>query len=113
MQLKHPKNRVLGILDRIFPEYPQCFSNVFINTSRELLKTFTDPEELTTADLSELSSFLKEHSRGHLGMDRAEQIQALAKGTFGINLALDAFTLQLRLIVDQIHQTLTNIKILM
>jgi len=22
------KNRVLGILDRIFPEYPQCFSNV-------------------------------------------------------------------------------------
>ncbi len=97
------KNRALGILDRIFPEYPQCFSNVFINTSRELLKTFTDPEELANADLSELSSFLKEHSRGRLGMDRAEQIQALAKGTFGINLALDAFTLQLRLLLEQIE----------
>jgi transposase len=97
------KNRVLGILDRIFPEYPQCFSNVFIITSRELLKTFTDPEELATADLSELSAFLREHSRGRLGMDRAEQIQALAKGTFGINLALDAFTLQLRLLVEQIE----------
>ena len=54
------KNRVLGILDRIFPEYPQCFSNVFIITSRELLKTFTDPEELATADLSELSAFFED-----------------------------------------------------
>jgi len=51
------KNRVLGILDRIFPEYPQCFSNVFINTSRELLKSFTAPEDLAEADLSELTDF--------------------------------------------------------
>jgi len=97
------KNRVLGILDRIFPEYPQCFSNVFINTSRELLKSFTAPEDLAEADLSELTAFLNKHSRGRLGVDRAKQIQALAKGTFGINIALDAFTLELRLLVEQIE----------
>jgi len=38
-----------------------------------------------------------------LGVDRAKQIQALAKGTFGINIALDAFTLELRLLVEQIE----------
>ena len=96
------KNRVLGILDRIFPEYPGCFSSVFIRTSRELLKQFPTPEELADVDLSELTTFLNEHSRGRLGVDRAEQIQALAKGTFGVNLALDAFTLQLRLLLEQI-----------
>ncbi len=97
------KNQVLGILDRIFPEYASCFSNVFIRTSKELLKKYPEPEELAEVDLSELSQFLSEHSRGRLGQERAEQIQTLAKGTFGIRLALDAFTLQLRLLVEQIE----------
>jgi transposase len=97
------KNRVLGILDRIFPEYPECFSNVFIRTSRELLKSYPEPELLAEADLSELTAFLNQHSRGRLHRDRAEQIQALAKGTFGIRLALDAFTLELKLLVEQIE----------
>lgn len=97
------KNRVLGILDRIFPEYPKCFSNVFIRTSKELLKRYCEPEEIAELDISELTGFLKQHSRGRLGAERAEQIQALAKGTFGINLALDAFTLELRLMVEQVE----------
>jgi len=60
------------------------FSNVFINTSRELLKSFTAPEDLAEADLSELTDFLNKHSRGRLGVDRAKQIQALAKGTLAL-----------------------------
>ena len=97
------KNQVLGILDRIFPEYASCFCNVFIRTSKELLKKYPEPEELAEVDLSELAQFLSEHSRGRLGQERAEQIQALAKGTFGIRLALDAFTLELRLLIEQIE----------
>lgn len=83
------KNRVLGILDRIFPEYPGCFSDVFIRTSRELLKSYPEPEDLVKVDLSELSAFLKEHSRGRFGEERAKKIQSLANSTFGITLALD------------------------
>lgn len=106
------KNQVLGILDRIFPEYPECFSNVFIRSSRELLKQFTAPEDLADMDLSELSEFLGKHSRHRLGKDRAEQIQALAKGSIGIHLALDAFTLQLRLLVGQIDFIEEQIQVL-
>lgn len=47
------KNKILGILDRTFPEYPECFSKVFIKTSRELLKGFPSPEELAEVDLTE------------------------------------------------------------
>jgi transposase len=97
------KNRIIGILDRIFPEYPDCFSDVFIRTSRELLKQYPEPEEIAALDISELTAFLQQHSKGRLGADRAEQIQALARGTFGIRLALDAFTLELRLLVEQIE----------
>jgi hypothetical protein len=94
---------VLGILDRIFPEYPSCFSNVFIRTSRELLKQYPEPEDLAEVDLSELTAFLEEHSRGRLSEERAKKIQYLAKGTFSITLALNAFTLQLRMLVEQIE----------
>jgi len=97
------KQRVLGILDRIFPEYASCFSDVFIRTSRELLKLYPDPSELAEVDLRELSSFLSKHSRGRLGLERAEKIRSLASGTFGINLAMDAFTLELRMLLDQIE----------
>lgn len=97
------KNKVLAILDRIFPEYPECFSNVFIKTSRELLKEFSSPEDLADVDLMELTAFLQEHSRGRLGIERAERIQKLAKGTFGVSIAMDAFTLELRLLLQQIE----------
>jgi transposase len=106
------KNRVLGILDRIFPEYPDCFSDVFIRSSRELLKEYPEPELLAEADLSELTAFLKQHSRGRLDRERAEKIQDLAKGTFGIRLALDAFTLELKLLVEQIEFIEEQISIL-
>ena len=102
-QVSSLKQRVLGILDRIFPEYPQCFSDVFIKTSRELLKTFSTPEELAEVDLSELAEFLAEHSRGRLGAERARQVQSYAQSTFGISIAVDAFALELKLLLDQIE----------
>ena len=97
------KNRVIGVLDRIFPEYPKCFSNVSIPTSKELLKKYSEPEEIAQLDISELTDFLKGHSRGRIGAERGELIQSLVKGSFGINLALDAFNLELRLMVEQIE----------
>jgi transposase len=102
-QVSNLKQRVLGILDRIFPEYPGFFSDVFIRSSRELLKAYTTPEEIAAADLEELSRFLAEHSRGRLGADRAKRVQQYAKATFGISIAVDTFAFQLRLLMDQIE----------
>ena len=45
-------------------------------------------------------------------MDRAEQIQSYARATFGIGLAVDAFALQLRLLMEQIDFIEEQIKLL-
>jgi transposase len=102
-QVSALKQRAIGVLDRIFPEYASCFSDVFIKTSRELLKNHSTPDEIAALDLHELTRFLESHSRGRLGQGRAERIQELARGTFGIGLAVDAFALELRLILSQIE----------
>lgn len=104
------KQKVIGILDRIFPEYASCFSDVFVKTSRELLKRYPDPSELAEADLTELSSFLNKFSRGRIGLERAEKIRHLASGTFGVSLAMDAFAFELRMLLEQIEFISAQIK---
>lgn len=97
------KRQVIAVLDTIFPEYEKLFSDVFGRTSSELLRKYTTPEELLKIDTEELTFFIAKHSKNRLGQEKAELIQKTASNTFGTDLALDAYTFQLRMIMEQIH----------
>lgn len=111
-QVASLKARILGVLDRIFPEYESIFSNVFIKTSRELLKNATSPEEILEFDLSELSESLNKVSRGRFGTIKARELQSKAANSFGITLGLDAFRLEIKLLLSQIEFLEDQIKVL-
>lgn len=102
-QVASLKARILGVLDRIFPEYESIFSNVFIRTSRELLKNATSPEEILEFDLSELSQSLNKTSKGRFGTVKAKELQSKAANSFGITLGLDAFRLEIKLLLSQVE----------
>lgn len=102
-QIGSLKQRVIGVLDRIFPEYERLFSDVFIRSSRELLRSFPTPEELAAADLSEVARLLDTCSRGRLGLQKAEEAQNLARNTFGVTMGLDSFALELKLLLAQVQ----------
>lgn len=87
------KERILGILDRIFPEYEALFSEPFIRSSRELLRSYPTPEELAAADLSELTILLSQASRGRFSEAKAVEARNLARNSFGITMGLDSFAL--------------------
>ncbi len=57
-QVSALKQHAIRVLDRIFPEYASRFSDVFIKTSRELLKNHSAPEAIAALDLNELTRFL-------------------------------------------------------
>lgn len=97
------KQRVIGVLDRVFPEYEKLFSDVFIRSSRELLQSFPTPEELASADLAEVAIVLNKASRGRLGHAKAEEAQRLARNTFGITMGIDSLALELKLLLAQIE----------
>jgi transposase len=97
------KQRLIAVLDRIFPEYESMFSGIFIKSSKALLKSAPTPEEILEFDLSELSQLLKTASRGHFGVSKARELKAAAENSFGITIALDAFRLELRLLMEQIE----------
>jgi transposase len=99
------KNRVIGLLDRVFPEYSKLFSDVFGVTSMELLKRYTSPDELLNVKTSSLVNLLEKYSRGRFSKEKADEIRAAAKTSVGLKNANSAFIFQLRQLILQIEFT--------
>lgn len=96
------KCRIITVLDQVFPEYEKLFSDTWGISSKKLLEKYQTPEDILEIDTSELANFLKEHSRGQLGFDKAEKIKDAAKNSFGIKVAQSAFKFQLKQLIDQV-----------
>jgi transposase len=58
------KQRVICLVDRIFPEYEKVFSSLFVKSSRAILSGTASPQEILELPLKELSSLLQQASRG-------------------------------------------------
>ena len=96
------KCRIITVLDQVFPEYEKLFSDTWGISSKKLLEKYSTPEDILNIDINDLASFLKEHSRGQLGLNKAEEIHDAAKNTFGVKFAQNAFKFQLKQLIDQV-----------
>jgi transposase len=101
-QMGDCKRKIISILDRVFPEYEQFFSSIFIQTSRRLLAEAMTPDEFADFDLSELTQLLWQASRGRHGQAKAEEIQAVASRSVGIGFLTDALRIQLSCLLQQL-----------
>lgn len=96
------KRRVIALLDQVFPEYEKLFSDTFGNSSTELLLNCPTPEDMLSISTRKLTNILNKASHGRLGREKAEELKAAAKNTFGIAFAKDAFSFQIKQLMQQI-----------
>lgn len=96
------KRRVIALLDQIFPEYDKLFSDTFGSSSTELLLNCPTPEDMLTISTRKLTNILNKASHGRFGKEKAEELKAAAKNTFGISFAKDAFSFQIKQLMQQI-----------
>ncbi len=96
------KRRVIALLDQVFPEYGKLFSDTFGSSSRELLLNYPTPEDILEISTKKLTNILNKASRGRLGKEKAEELKAVAKNTFGIAFAKNAFSFQIKQLMEQI-----------
>ena len=96
------KRKIIGVMDRVFPEYQTFFSDMFGKTSTELLNKAVTPEEILSIPIDELATLLTSNSRGRFGVTKAEEIQSLAKTSFGITIGTSALSMQLRQLLEMI-----------
>lgn len=96
------KRRVIALLDQVFPEYDNLFSDTFGSSSTELLLNCPTPEDMLAISTRKLTNILNKASRDRLGKEKVEEIKAAAEGTFGIAFAKDAFAFQIKQLIQQI-----------
>ncbi|WP_338938653.1 IS110 family transposase [Fusobacterium nucleatum] len=96
------KRKVITILDQVFPEYSDLFSDTFGVTSKEVLSKYPLPENMLEVSTKELTSLLNKASKGRFGIGKAQEIKEYATKSFGISFAKETFSFQIKQIINQI-----------
>ena len=78
------KRRVLAVLDRVFPEFAEQFSDPFGTSARELLQRAASAAEVAELDLEEVTRLLERASRKRFGRAKAEALQRAARESLGL-----------------------------
>lgn len=97
------KLRISTIMEQIFPEYEKQFSSLWLSTSMGILEKYLTPENIENAPIDELFEIIKDKSHNKLTMKKALSIREAAADTFGIKIAQDAFSFQLKQLIDRMN----------
>jgi transposase len=96
------KRRIIALLDQVFPEYGKLFSDTFGVASTELLINYPTPEDMLTISTDKLAELLKKSSHGRFGEAKATEVKDAAKNSFGVSFAKDAFSFQIKQLMEQL-----------
>lgn len=97
------KLRIGTIMEQIFPEYEKQFSSLWLSTSMGILEKYFTPENIENAPIDELFEIIKDKSHNRLTKAKAISIKEAAADTFGIKIAQDAFSFQLKQLIDRMN----------
>ena len=96
------KTQVTGILDKVFPEYSDLFSDIFCEASKQILLNCPTPNEVINFNTRKLANLLKKASRGYHSTNKVREVKNLAKNSFGIKFTGDACSFEIKQLVNQI-----------
>lgn len=104
------KRKCIALLDQVFPEYSNLFSDTFGVTSKELLSRYPLPEDMIKVNPKTLVRLLSKASKGRFSTNKALEIKEKALNTFGVSFAKSAFSFQIKQIISQISFIESQIK---
>ena len=96
------KRKAIAVLDQIFPEYASVFSNVFGQTSKELLKSLSLPSDYENLSATKIEEVLSNITQKKKASKTISTLSDKASRSFGISFCKDSFAFQLKLIIEQI-----------
>ena len=96
------KRKAICVLDQVFPEYQFVFSNIFGQTSKELLLQLQSPDDFQSISAEKLENILKSITLKKFAKNKISTISELAANSFGLSFCRDSFSLQLKLLLEQI-----------
>jgi transposase len=97
------KRKTICVLDQVFPEYQNVFSDVFGQTSSEILLNFQTAEDFQNIPAERLETALENIRMKSFAKNKLTHISELAAKSFGLKFCQDSFSLQLKLLLEQIR----------
>lgn len=93
-------NRMKTLSFQLFPELESCFSDLFIKTTKVLMKKeLVNPEVLSKTRLDKLANILKKASHGRFKLSKAKELKEKATSSFGMKKGAPGFSYGLSLLV--------------
>ena len=96
------KRKTIALLDQVFPEYASSFSNIFGKTSKEILSNFSTPSDFEDINSDDLNTFLESVTRKNYASKKINELSKKASTSFGVNFCMDSFSLQIKMLIQQI-----------
>ena len=96
------KRKTICVLDQVFPEYDSVFSNIFGQTSKEILLNFSTPADYENITSETLEKTLENITFKKHATKKIQQLSTLATNPFGVTFYLDSFAIQLKMLISQI-----------
>lgn len=96
------KRKVICVLDQVFPEYESVFSDIFGVTSTELLSNFQTADDFENINAEKLEKTLENITLKKFAKKKISVISEVAANSFGLKFCRDSFSLQLKLLIEQI-----------
>lgn len=97
------KRKTVVIMDKIFPEFQNIFSDMFGKTSIALLKKCPSTKEVMEIPLDELSSIIRKASRGKFSEVKAIEIRRAAQNSFNALVDPSSLSFLVKQMVEQIE----------
>jgi len=97
------KRKAICVLDQTFPEYQGIFSDTFGKTSSELLLHFQTADDFASITAEQLETVLAGVAKKSFAKNKLTQISEMAAKSFGLKFCKDSFSLQLKLLIEQIR----------
>lgn len=97
------KRKAHAVLDEVFPEYPQFFSDTFGKTSIAVLKKWPSAQEIAHVRIDSLTKCLSDASKNKFGRIKAEELKTLARNSFAAEANTTAQALQLKQLIAHIE----------
>jgi transposase len=105
-------NKLISILDIVFPEYQKVLSPKSL-ASLSLLRKYPSPDKIASLSLPKLTQILNKGCKGRGKPEKwAKGLKEKASQTIGSKLGLNTFSLEMKIIIQRINQTAKQIKLL-
>jgi transposase len=96
-------NQLQQLVFLVFPEFKIVFNDVTVKTARHILTRYTTPEKIGGLNRDELGEEIRKRSMGKFGVQQAELLISLARGTIGIKEGVAGIVLDIQHILVQIQ----------